>query len=373
MSANTDSRNSILIVDDLPENRRLYSLILREAGCTVVEAASGEEALEICRAREYSMILMDVHMRGMDGFETARRIREFECCTSTPIVFISAVYTSDSDRYMGYGEGAVDYLLAPVVPEVLRAKARVFEEIFQRRRQAEEFAGMMERQNCQLRAAYDELEAFSYAAAHDLKAPLRAIGGYAEILLEDYLPALDTTGRDHLRRIVANTERMGGLIDSLLQLGKVARSAMRHDPVDLSALAREAAAELQGDSPRPVTWLIAPGLHVEGDAGLLRILLVNLLDNAWKYTARRDAARIEFGRAVQDGQEAFFVRDNGIGFNAADADGLFQPFQRFHSATEAPGSGIGLATAARIVTRHGGHIRAQSDRDAGATFWFTLG
>lgn len=371
---NHEETNSILVVDDLPENRRLYSAILRDAGCEVVEAASGEEALVVCKGREYSMILMDVHMPGIDGFEAARRIREFPCCGMTPIVFVSAVYTSDSDRYKAYGEGAVDYLLAPVVPQMLRAKARVFEEIYLRRKDAEEFARHMEGQNRQLRAAYDELEAFSYAAAHDLKAPLRAIGGYADILLEDYLPALDAAGREHLRRIVANTERMGALIDSLLQLSKVTRSVMHQKTVDLSALAREVAAEVQDDSPRPVQWLIAPDLAVHGDPALLRILLVNLLGNAWKYTARRDNAKIEFGRAPHEGQEAFFVRDNGLGFDATGAaEELFQPFRRFHSAEEAPGSGIGLATAARIVTKHGGRIWAKSAKQAGATFWFTLG
>jgi signal transduction histidine kinase len=371
---NHEETNSILVVDDLAENRRLYSLILRDAGCAVVEAASGEEALDVCKGREYSMILMDVHMPGIDGFETARRIREFECCGLTPIVFVSAVYTSDSDRYKAYGEGAVDYLLTPVVPEVLRAKARVFEEIYLRRKQAEEFSRLMERQNRQLRAAYDELEAFSYAAAHDLKAPLRAIGGYADILLEDYLPALVAAGREHLRRIVANTGRMGALIDSLLQLSKVTRSVMHQETVDLSTLAREVAADVAHDSPRPVHWLIAPDLAAQGDPALLRILLTNLLGNAWKYTARRDDAKIEFGRAEHEGQEAFYVRDNGLGFDAPGAaEDLFQPFRRFHSAEEAPGSGIGLATVARIVTKHGGRISAQSAKQAGATFWFTLG
>ena len=231
----------------------------------------------------------------------------------------------------------------------------------------------MELANRQLRAANEELESFSYAAAHDLKAPLRAIGGFAEILLEDYLPALDAQGRDYLRRIGAATGRMNELIDSLQGLASVTRSPLRHAPVDLSALAGEVARELQDDSPRPVEWVIAPGLAVEGDAGLLRILLVNLLGNAWKYTARRDHARIEFGAEVWDGKTAYFVRDNGMGFDAAQAEGkLFQPFHRLHSAEEATGSGIGLATVRRIVTKHGGHIWAESARDDGATFRFTL-
>ena len=371
---NADACSCILVVDDSPENRRLYSLILNEAGHSVTTAASGEEALRVCKGYEYAMILLDVQMPGIDGFETAQRIREFDCCAITPIVFISAVYQSDGDLYKGYGEGAVDYILAPVVPAVLRAKAKAFEEIFHRRKEAEQHAELLERQNRDLRAAYDELESFSYAAAHDLRAPLRAIDGFAAILAEDYLPALDAQGRDYLNRIGAAAGRMNALIDSLLGLARITRSTMRHEAVDLSALARQAADELQDESPRPVEWSIAPGLAVQGDTVLLRTLLVNLLGNAWKYTARRDAAKIEFGRAEADGAPAYFVRDNGMGFDAAlHAEKLFKPFSRFHSADEAPGSGIGLATCARIVTRHGGRIWVDSAKDAGATFWFTLG
>lgn len=365
--------NVVLVVDDTPENRRLYALILREAGCVTVEAASGEEALGLCAQHEYAMILMDVHMPALDGFEAARRIRAGSRGKGTPIVFVSAVYTADRDIYQGYGEGAIDYLLAPVVPAILRAKARAFVEICNRRKEAEEHARELEQINRQLRAAYEELEAFSAAAAHDLRAPLRAIGGFAEILLEDYLPALDAQGRDHLRRIGAATGRMNDLIDSLLELGRVTRSPLRQVAVDLSALAGEVAREVQDESPRPVEWAIAPGLATEGDPALLRIALVNLFGNAWKYTARRDRARIEFGAGVRDGKTAYFVRDNGMGFDAAQAEGkLFQPFQRLHSAEEAPGSGIGLATVRRIVTKHGGRIWAESRKDDGATFWFTL-
>ena len=369
-----EPRNCILVVDDHAENRRLYSLILSETGCETVEAASGEEAVGVCETREYAMILMDVHMPGLDGFEAARRIRAFPCCTATPIVFVSAVYTGDRDAFKGYGEGAVDYLVSPVVPDVLRAKARVFVEIFHRRKEAEEFARQMERANRQLRVAYDELESFSYAAAHDLRAPLRHISGFAEALLEDYLPALDAQGRDYLRRIAAATGRMDALIDDLLQLARVTRSEMRHETVDLSALAREIALGIQHDSPRPVDWIVAPDIVAEGDAGLLRILLTNLLENAWKFTARRDRARIEFGQELKDGHKACFVRDNGVGFDMGLAESkLFKPFHRLHSAEEAAGTGIGLATAARIVTKHGGRIWAESAKDAGATFWFTLG
>lgn len=371
---NPPPRCTVLVVDDSPENRRLFSLILRDAACEVVEAASGTEALEVCEAREYAMILMDVHLPGMDGFETARRIRSLPSCAATPIVFVSAVHTAERDVFKGYGEGAIDYLLSPVAPEILRAKARGFVELFHRRKEAEEHAREQERVNRELAAAYEELESFSYAAAHDLRAPLRAIGGFSEILLEDYLPVLDAQGRDYLRRIGDATGRMNKLIDSLLELARVTRSAVRLQEVDLSALAGSIARELQEGSPRPLAWVIAPGLNAQGDPNLLRIVLMNLLGNAWKYTARRDQARIEFGAEEKDGQTAFFVRDNGLGFDMAmAAEKLFKPFERLHSAEEAPGTGIGLATVKRIITKHGGRIWAESARDAGATFWFTLG
>jgi signal transduction histidine kinase len=224
-----------------------------------------------------------------------------------------------------------------------------------------------------LQTANQELEAFSYAVSHDLRAPLRAIDGFSRIVLEDYKDKLDDAGKDSLSRIRAASQRMGQLIDDLLQLSRHTRSEMRCAPVDLSALVRTAADELQRVDPeRRGEFVIEPGLVVNADASLMRVALENLLGNAWKFTAKQAAAKIEFGRTTRDGAPAFFVRDNGAGFDMKYASKLFGAFQRLHAATEFPGTGVGLATVQRIIHRHGGRIWAESQPNHGATFYFTL-
>jgi P-type Cu+ transporter len=231
----------------------------------------------------------------------------------------------------------------------------------------------VQERTAQLEAANKELEAFSYSVSHDLRAPLRGIDGWSLVLLEDYAGKLDEQGRQSLNRVRAETQRMGQLIDDLLQLSRVTRSEMRPTTADLSALALTIATRLRESQPdRPVEFLIQDGLQATGDAGLLEAALTNLLHNAWKFTGKRPAARIEFGRMENEGASVFFVRDNGAGFNPAYAQKLFAPFQRMHRSSEFPGTGIGLATVQRIIRRHGGRIWAEAQVDQGATFFFTL-
>jgi PAS domain S-box-containing protein len=225
----------------------------------------------------------------------------------------------------------------------------------------------------QLEAVNRELEAFSYSVSHDLRAPLRAIDGFSHALLESYADRLDAEGTRYLDRIRAGTLRMGQLIDDLLELSRVQRSELRRTRVDLSALAQAIATELrQTAAERDVDFVIADGVMADGDANLLRVALGNLLNNAWKYTSRHPQARIEFGTAEHDGQAAYFVRDDGAGFDMAYANKLFGAFQRFHSAGEFGGTGIGLAIVQRIILRHGGRVWAEAAVEHGATFYFTL-
>jgi light-regulated signal transduction histidine kinase (bacteriophytochrome) len=222
-------------------------------------------------------------------------------------------------------------------------------------------------------AANRELEAFSYSVAHDLRAPLRGVDGFSQALLEDYADKLGDEGRGYLKIVRESAQRMGRLIDDLLALSRVTRSELVREPVDLSGLAQNVAAQLQKLQPdRRVDIVIAAGMVIEGDARLLRVALENLLGNAWKFTGRRAAPRIEVG-LTSDGDGACFVRDNGAGFDMAYAAKLFGAFQRLHSADEFEGTGIGLATVQRIVNRHGGRIWAIGEVDRGATFYFTLG
>ena len=225
----------------------------------------------------------------------------------------------------------------------------------------------------QLTAANQELEAFSYSVSHDLRTPLRSIDGFSRILLKSYLDKLDTPGQDYLQRVRAASQRMGQLIDDLLELSRVTRVELRREAVDLSALARAIAAELQQTQPgRQVTFVIAEGLVARGDARLLRVVLENLLNNAWKFTGKLTHAEIAFGSTQQDGRPVYCVHDNGAGFDMAYADKLFGAFQRLHPASEFEGTGIGLATVQRIIHRHGGRVWAEGAVGQGARFYFTL-
>ncbi len=249
--------------------------------------------------------------------------------------------------------------------------ARLYEQI---RRYAAELEQRVAERTVELAAVNKELETFAYSVSHDLRAPLRSIDGFSRALLEDYEDRLDAEGQDYLHRIRAACQRMGQLIDDLLRLSRVTRTEMYRAPVDLSALAQEIAVELQEMQPeRQVEFIIQPGLMADGDARLLRVVLENLLGNAWKFTGKQERARIEFGLTEVGGQQAYFVRDDGAGFNMAYAHKLFGAFQRLHSVAEFDGNGIGLATVKRIIHRHSGRVWAEGSVGQGATFYFTLG
>ncbi len=226
----------------------------------------------------------------------------------------------------------------------------------------------------ELQTANKELEAFCSSVSHDLRAPLRAIDGFSDALLKDYHDKLDEQGQRHLQRIRNAAQRMAQLIDDLLSLSRVTRTEMRREAVNLTALAREVVAELRHlDPKRNVEAIIAEGLVAQGDPRLLRQVLENLLSNAWKYTSKQPTARIVMGTCEgRNGKPAFFVQDNGAGFDMAYTGKLFGVFQRLHSAVDFPGTGVGLATVQRIIHRHGGEVWAEGSVGQGATFYFTL-
>jgi len=226
----------------------------------------------------------------------------------------------------------------------------------------------------ELESANKELEAFSYSVSHDLRSPLQNIDSFSQILMEDYASRLDADGRDYVQRLRRSCRHMEQIIDALLALSNMLRSELQVTPFDLSALAKAVAADLkQKDPDRRVVWVIAEGLTAEGDSQLLRVVLENLLGNAWKFTANRPRARIEFGALPQsNGARTYFVRDDGAGFDMARASQLFTPFKRLHDQNEFPGTGIGLATVQRVIQRHRGKIWAEGVVNHGATFCFTL-
>jgi PAS domain S-box-containing protein len=231
----------------------------------------------------------------------------------------------------------------------------------------------LQRRAVELESLNKELESFSYSVSHDLRAPLRSISGFSQALLEDYLEKIDQDGQDYLHRVRAASIRMGELIDALLGLSRITRSEIHREITDLSEITKEFIKELQESEPeRQVEIIITPELVANCDPRLLRAVLENLISNAWKFTGKKPIAKIEFGSIERDGETAYFVRDNGAGFDKAYADKLFGAFQRLHSTDDFKGIGIGLATVKRIIHRHGGSVWAEGEVEKGATFYFTL-
>jgi PAS domain S-box-containing protein len=218
----------------------------------------------------------------------------------------------------------------------------------------------------------NELEQFAYAVSHDLRQPLRGITGFCKMLVEDYEEKLEPGAQRYIRTIVESAEQMGQLIDDLLKLSRISREQMVFETVDISALCHQAANDLRESDPaRQVDVKIEEGLTAKGDPRLLKLLLQNLIGNAWKFTAKAGNPQISIGRRTNNGTDAFFIADNGVGFNMKYADKLFGPFQRLHKAAEFEGTGIGLATVQRIVNRHGGRIWAEAEEGKGASFYFS--
>jgi two-component system, sensor histidine kinase and response regulator len=379
---------NILLVDDQPANLVALEAMLQGLGQNLIKAESGREALKWLLTHDFAVILLDVKMPEMDGFETAGLIRQREKSRHTPILFLTAADNSQTQAVRGYAVGAVDYLVKPVVPEIVRSKVAVFVELAKKnellRRQADLLA-RSEQAALELAAARAELvqdlehknrelESFSYAVSHDLRAPLRRIDSFSRAVLESHGEQLDEAGQRFLSRIREASQQMAQLIDDVLYLSRVTRAELREQEVDLSSLVEIILGRLREAEPaRTVQVKIRPALVVNGDGQLLRIALENLLENAWKFTSQQPDPCIEFGVIHIASEPTYFVRDNGAGFDMTYVDRLFGPFQRLHGQTEFPGTGIGLATVQRIIHRHGGRVWAEGLVGQGATFYFTLG
>ncbi len=300
-------------------------------------------------------------------------------------IYQNGVPMLNREEYITSSDGTARWILTSKVPlhdkkgnvvglvgigRDITSRKKADEEIRRLNTQLEQ---RVQERTAELEAALHEIESFSYSVSHDLRAPLRSINGYGQILLEEYSHILDAQGNIYLNRIRASSERMSQLIDDLLKLSRITRSEMQREPVNLSLLARDIFNELQIISPeRQVKTIIQADLWVKGDCNLLRIMLENLLNNAWKFTSKLTNAQIEVGKTLVENEMIYFVRDNGAGFDMAFADKLFGPFQRLHSSKDFEGTGIGLATVQRIIHRHGGKVWAKSAIDQGTTIYFTL-
>ena len=368
---NSGPRAHLIIIDDESPHLKALCDTLTDQGYLATGFTSAKAALAALRDHAFDLLLTDLMMPEMDGITLLRAAQE----TDPRLVGVVMTGHGTIDTAVAaMKEGALDYILKPfklstLVPVLERALA-----VRRLRQENEALQRSLSARTRELEAANKELETFSYSVSHDLRAPLRAVAGFMEMLLEDFGTGLDERGQDYVRHVRSGLERMNTLIEDLLRLARTSSAELHRTPLDLSAMAREIAGKFQetaGD--RQADWLIAPGLTAEGDPGLVRVILENLLSNAWKYTARTPRARIEFGAEPQPGGvPVYHVRDNGAGFDMKFADRLFGPFQRLHAERDFPGTGVGLATVHRIIRKHGGRIWAEAAVNQGATFRFTL-
>ena len=350
----------VLVVDDNADLREYLQALLSPL-YEVETASNGLEALKQLRARTPDIVVSDVMMPRLDGFGLVREIRADPATASLPVILLSA-RAGEESAIDGLNAGSDDYLVKPFSARELLARVRTHLQLASLRR-----AWITE-----LERANRELDAFSYSVSHDLRAPLRAIEGYTQALLEDCSAHLDRCGRDYVDSIGNGVRRMTALVDALLSLAKITRTQVSAESVDLSSLAKAIIADLRiAHSDRDVAVDIQDGLAARADPNLIHAALMNLLGNAWKFTSQTPTPRIEFGRQAAN-EPIFYVRDNGAGFDMSTAEKLFTPFHRLHRDTEFAGTGIGLATVYRVVTRHGGQIWAEAEVGKGATFYFSL-
>ncbi|HVZ31732.1 MAG TPA: ATP-binding protein, partial [Polyangiaceae bacterium] len=368
---------TVLVVDDNAAVRELISRTL-SGEYNVLTASNGKQGLDKALAAPPDLLLSDVMMPEMSGEELVLRAREHRELDDVPIVLLTAK-ADEELRVRLLRSGANDYLNKPWRAEELRArvanlvKAKLVLEGNRRLNQSLlESNAQLERLAEQLRQANAELDAFSYSVSHDLRTPLRAIDGFSRILVEDHKERLDGKALDYLQRVRAATQRMGDLIEDLLHLARITRVELVRKPVDLADIAEDVVRGLGRQDPsRDVETAVAHPLPATADPRLMRVLLENLLGNAWKFTSKQPKPRIEVGQQPGEDEATFFVRDNGAGFDMRYASRLFSPFQRLHKLTEFEGTGVGLATVQRIVARHGGRVWAKAAPGEGATFFFS--
>lgn len=326
------------------------------------------------RLKEYAGIALAILLASLGAALIVSSI--FRKAVADPIVSLAAL-ARDVTQSGNYSARAQATGRRDEVASLIDALNEMLEQIQKRdfalQEAHDELERRVEERTAQLTHANKELESFSYSVSHDLRAPLRSIDGFSQALLEDCEPQLDEAGKDYLRRIRGSAQRMGLLIDDLLNLARVSRAKIQKQKVDATALAVSIVNDLRRNQlGRQVEFRIEEGLEAYADPGLLRIVLENLLNNAWKFTSKRARASIEFGYNRDNGKSFYFVRDNGAGFDPKYADRLFGAFQRLHAMTDFPGTGVGLATVQRIISRHGGAVWAESAVDQGASFYFTL-
>lgn len=373
---------TILIVDDEAQNCRLFDALLRPAGYLTQIAFSGEAAIASIASQAPDLILLDIMMPGMDGFAVARLLKATSATSSIPIIMVTAL-ADRSARLAGLKAGVEEFMTKPVDRAELWLRVRNLLRLKEHSNFLKGQAALLEQQvqarTAQLQSANQALEALSYSLSHDLRSPLTSIDGFSKLLgravAKTVGDPLAERSQHYLARIQAGVRQMGDLIDAFLSLAHVTHTPLRCELVDVSALACDFFNGARERAPGRATRIhVEAGMFAQGDPRLIRRVLDQLMGNAWKFSAGQALTEITFGHEIdKDGETVYVVRDNGVGFDMAYSGKLFNAFQRLHGATEFAGTGIGLATVQKIITRHGGRVWAISAPDEGAAFHFTLG
>jgi signal transduction histidine kinase len=367
-SALPPGRPKILLVDDRAENLSALEALMSDLNATTVRAASGPEALERLLEEDYALILMDVLMPGMDGFETATLVHRRKRSRSTPIVFLTAHGDDPASILRGYKAGAVDYLQKPIVPEILRAKVAIFLELHEK-------SELLRRQAIHLASLNAELEAYSGSVSHDLKAPLRAMRAWTQIVLEECSgKVLDEEGQEKLRRVLEAGDRMDGLIGSLLTYAKISRADISIERLDLTSIVRDAVDPLKADveSRGAELRIVEPLGCVMGHRTSLVQAISNLLSNAIKFCRPETVPAVTIRTELRAGRRRLRVEDNGIGIAPEHFERIFRPFERLHGQKEFAGHGMGLPIVQRAAERQGGSVGVESEPGKGSRFWIEL-
>jgi signal transduction histidine kinase len=369
----TEPRPNVLLVDDVEANLVVLEALLGGMDCELVRASTGNEALRQLLKREYAVMLLDVQMPGMDGFEVARYARDNPNTREVPIIFLTAMNSSDENLLRGYGTGAVDFLSKPINPEVLRAKVRVFLELWVGRRRLTSEIESHKKTLAELQVANAALRHFTSAASHDLREPLRAVDGFMQAIFEDFGETLAPQARDYLERSRRASQRMVGLLDSLLAYARLQRE-VAWVKVDCNQVIEQVKTDLgERIAAAGATVTAGPLPTIRGDHARVYQLFLNLVGNAIKFRRPDDPIRVEVTAQTRGGETTFCVADNGIGIEAPHQSAVFDAFRRLHARNQYEGSGLGLTICQQIVEQHGGRIWLESEPGKGSRFYFTLG
>ncbi len=371
---------NILIVDDEPKNLTVLETVLDDPAYRFFRAESGNQALLALVNERFALLILDIRMPGMTGFELAKLIKERKKTSEVPIIFLTAYYSEDQHVLDGYGSGAVDYLHKPVNAAILRSKVAVFAELHRKSREVEHInrallTEVAERRlaQAQLQQTVEELEVFSYSLAHDLRAPLRAMRGYSDVLVSDHGERLDPEALGYLRRIGSAAERMDALVRDILSYSKVASGDLDMRPIDVGQLIHEITALYPGLQKSNADITIAgPIPPVMANEAALSQIVSNLLGNAVKFVRPGVRPRVDVRSEVNNGYVCLWFEDNGIGIPKSAQARLFNLFTRLQRPEDYEGTGIGLAIVRKAATRMGGSVGVESDAGKGSRFWVQL-